>query len=531
MKNKSLVLLKTLLRSTSQHNIYKYSKDKKKKGRIIGNTIGFTFLYLLLMAYCVGVCIGYGELGIIDLMPAICSLTITALALFFTFFKTNGYLFNFKEYDMLMSLPFKPATVAGCKFIYMYVKSLPWNMSISVAILIGYAIKTQPAIWVYPVWIIMSLFLPIIPMLIASFLGFIIARISAGFRKKNIIQTVLTIIFVLAIFALRFVIEALARDSEKLNDTLMSAAETIRKIEKIYLPAEWFNGAVTCFAISDILLLIGVSVLLFVAVFVPVGRSYRSINSKLKSHAASKKFKMSSQKSRSVLNAIAFKEFKRMTGSSVYMTNVAMGEIFAVIIGIAVLFINIDSLIAMALQGAPVTKEILYPAFPMIIYFFPGMVATTAISPSLEGKNYWIVQSLPITKKTLCKGKMLFNMYLTVPFGIFATICLCISAKVPVLTSILMLVLIVCMCAFSTAWGGVCGFKYMRLDWENEIEVVKQGMNVTVYLLPNMFGTMAVAALMIFLGTMIDVNLILGILILLYGGLGALCYRKAISYT
>ena len=35
----------------------------------------------------------------------------------------------------------------------------------------------------------------------------------------------------------------------------------------------------------------------------------------------------------------------------------------------------------------------------------------------------------------------------------------------------------------------MCGIRYMPLHWENEIEVVKQGTAVSVYLLPNMFVT------------------------------------------
>lgn len=530
MNNNSFVLLRTLLKSTSQWNIYRYCKDKKKKGRIIGSFIGSAILYLLLIGYCTFVCVGYGKIGLIDLMPGICSLSISALALFFTLFKTNGYLFNFKEYDMLMALPLSPAAIAGCKFLYMYAKSLPWNMSISVAILIGYAININPAIWVYPVWLILSLFLPVIPMLAASFLGFLIAKISSGFRKKNIIQTILSIVVVLAVFALRFVIEYFVRNEDQMNEVMVLAAEKIRMAESIYLPAAWFNGAVTGFKISDILLLVGVTVLLFVAVFIPVGRSYRSINSKLKSHAASKNFKMTAQNGRSVLNAIAYKEFRRMTGSSIYITNASMGEIFAVIIGIAALFLNIDDLLGTALHGAPITMNMLYPAIPMIVYFFIGMAATTTMTPSLEGKNYWIVQSLPISKKTLWQGKMLYNMYLTVPFAVFATICLCISARVPILTSILNITLAVCLCAFSTAWGCVCGVKYMRLDWENEIEVVKQGTGLAIYMFPNMFATMGIIVLIVFLSMKMDQNLILCILIVIYSALAGLSYRKAISY-
>ena len=530
MKNNGILLLKTLLLSTSQRNILRYSKDGKKRKKIVGNAIGTLLLYAMLMAYCIAMCIGYGVVGIINAAPVMCALVISVLAFFFTFFKTNGYLFNFKEYDMLMSLPLEAKTVAACKFMYMYVKSLPWYMSISVAMMIGYGIYARPYFFTYPLWLVLSFFLPVIPMLISAFLGFLIARISAGFRKTNIIQTVLTFIFVIFCFSLRFIIEDLFRN-DKVEATLETASEMTGNAAKIYLPAGWFAEAVSRYSLSAALLLIGVSALLFAAVFCMVGSSYRNINSALKSHAAARNYRMTEQKKRSAVHAIAHKEFRRLTGSTAYMTNGALGEILAVLLGIITLIIGFDRIVAVVTQGAPIDPAMLQPAIPFIIYFFIGMVATTACSPSLEGKNYWIVQSLPIEKTTLYQGKMLFNMMLTVPFMVFATLCLCISAKVPLLNTLLYLILGFALCAFSTAWGCVCGIRHMRLDWENEIEVIKQGAAVAIYMLPNMFAVMGLMVLVVFLGTRMDHRLLTLILILIMAVLAGLSYMRVMALS
>lgn len=527
MKGNNAVLLGALLRSTSQLNIYRYSKDRKKKGRIIGNTVGFIVLYLMIIAYCVVMCIGFGAIGLTGVIPCLSALTVSLLAFFFTFFKTNGYLFNFREYDMLMSLPFEAKTVAGCKFLYMYIKSLPWYMSVSVAMLIGYGIYARPAFYVYIIWTLLSFFIPVIPMLFASFIGFIITKISAGFKKTNIAQIILTFAVVAFCLSLRVILEDMFRN-DKVEETIEAASETITGTAAIYLPAGWFTKAVQDIEISSILLLVGVSVALFEIMFILVGRSYREINSRLKSHAASRRAKLSGRKKKSVVNTIAFKEFKRITGSTVCATNVLIGEIFALVFGVAALFADIDKAIATVLQGAPVTKEMLFPAFPLIIYFFVGMVATTAISPSLEGRNYWIVKSLPLSEKTLYQGKMLFNMYLTVPFMLFGVLCIDISARASVLTTVLSMILGFTLCALSTTWGCVCGKKHMRLDWENEVEVVKQGSAITMYLLPNMFATMGLIALSVFLGTRISQDLVILALIVISALLSFICYRKSV---
>ena len=151
------------------------------------------------------------------------------------------------------------------------------------------------------------------------------------------------------------------------------------------------------------------------------------------------------------------------------------------------------------------------------------------MSPSLEGRNYWIVQSLPIEKKTLYQGKMLFNMYLTVPAMAFATLCMCISAGVSAVDTVLYLILGFALCAFSTAWGCVCGVKHMRLDWENEIEAIKQGAAVALYMLPNMFVVMGLMVLVVFLGLRMDHRLMTLAFILLATVLAALSYLRVMS--
>ena len=214
-----------------------------------------------------------------------------------------------------------------------------------------------------------------------------------------------------------------------------------------------------------------------------------------------------------------------MTGSPTYLVNGATGELLAVILGLATLLIGFDKIASTITQGAPIDASILHPAIPFIVYFLIGMIATTVCSPSLEGKNYWIVQSLPIEKKTLYQGKMLFNMELTVPFMAFTTLCLCISAKVSVLNTMLYMFLGFVLCAFSTAWGCVCGIRYMRLDWENEVEVIKQGSAVVIYMFPNMFAAMGLVVLAVYLGTRMNHSLLTLILIFIATALAAISYR------
>ena len=140
---------------------------------------------------------------------------------------------------------------------------------------------------------------------------------------------------------------------------------------------------------------------------------------------------------------------------------------------------------------------------PGIVYFFAGMMPTTVASPSLEGKSDWILKSMPVTKKTICKGKIGLNLLLNLLPGMFAVVGGLISLRASALEYLVGLLMLVAMCLFSSIYGMQCGLKYCKVDWKNEIEVVKQGRAVTFYMLPNLFATMGLVILMIFFGATI----------------------------
>ena len=77
----------------------------------------------------------------------------------------------------------------------------------------------------------------------------------------------------------------------------------------------------------------------------------------------------------------------------------------------------------------------------------------------------------------------------------------------------------------------MCGVKHIRLDWENEVEVIKQSSAVAIYMFPNMFAGMALGTLAVVLGTKVEHNLITLGFLLLAGVLAALSYRKVMRLS
>ena len=302
------------------------------------------------------------------------------------------------------------------------------------------------------------------------------------------------------------------------------------------MPSRWFREAVNDGNIVSFLLFVVVTLVLFEIFFLLLSKNYREINSKLMTYSkAEKKEKCKSTsdnayKKKNIVTSIVMKEFKCLMGSTVFATNAVMGEVMALILGIAVIFMNVDKLIATVFEGAPITKEMLIPAVPFIIYFMVGMVPASAPSPSLEGKKLWILKSLPIQKMDICKGKMIFNMLLALPVGIFACMTCFISAKAGVIDTLAGILEITVLCLLSTVFGLRCGLKHINTEWENEVEVVKQGAAVTSYLLPNMITTMILLVVSVVAGKVLTPALISLIVIVVCSVLTALSFEGVKKY-
>lgn len=530
--NNTLVLLRTMVISSSISNIYRHCKDKKKRGKILGGFIGMAVLYLFMIAYFIAQAVVVGQNGFLNEIPSLTATSVMAMAFLLCIFRASAYLFRFKEYDMLMAMPFEVSQIVQCKFLHMYIKMLPWFFTISVAMLIGYGVVGKPAFYVYPVWLLLSLVLPVIPMVVASFFSALIARVSALFRYKKMVQTVFMFIFILLCFFSRFIIEAVIREDKMTEtvETLVSVNGSIKSklfltdfFEKAVLEGKWLYGV----------LLIVITVVVFSVFYLIVSKMYRRINSSMGEHTALRNYQMTTLKSQSIKKSIAMKELRRMTGSTNYMVNAGFGIIMVVIATIAALFINADQIIQTMLQGAPITKEMLLPAIPFLVYMFVGMVPTTCCSPSLEGKNYWIVQSLPITKMDLYKGKMLFQLWLSIPASVLGTLVLSLRFGAGFIEALILVLESVVLCLFCTVFGLVCGIKFMRLDWENEIEIIKQSTAVVAYLFPNLIATMGLIVGSVALGLSIGTVTVTVLGILVVAVLASICYfivRKMIGY-
>lgn len=138
MKNKCLLLLKVQIQNMA---------PKKKWGaKQIFLAAMYGILLAMLASYSFGLSFGLGFLKMEEIVPG-CAVIVPGIVIFFfTMLKTNGIMFAYKDYDMLMALPIPTRTVIASRFLLMYLFNLGITTFVLVPMGVGYFLWVKKSV-------------------------------------------------------------------------------------------------------------------------------------------------------------------------------------------------------------------------------------------------------------------------------------------------------------------------------------------------------------------------------------------------
>lgn len=213
----------------------------------------------------------------------------------------------------------------------------------------------------------------------------------------------------------------------------------------------------------------GLSLAAFGAVAAAAALSFHKISRSLYSNFARHDYRMGRLKAESLLRSLCKRELRRYFSSSIYVTNTIIGPIMGCVLS-AALFLSGTDFIKGVLP-LPIDVE---GIVPFVIAGVFCMMTATATSISMEGKNWWILKSLPLTAKNILDGKILMNLLLLLPFYLLSELFLIFALK-PGAGELLWLLLIpAVLILFSCVYGIAVNLRFPLLEWESEVRVVKQ---------------------------------------------------------
>jgi len=461
-------LTKLQLKNLYGLNVLRHTKDKKQKGIKIALLCTYMFLILIACGYVGGLTFAYSYLGLFEMIPAYLIMISSLIILFFAIFKAGSVIFQKNAYDILASLPLPQSAIVISRFIRMYIENLMIAVIVMFPAMLICGVMQRPAVSFYIIGLLVTIVIPLLPITIATFLGALVTAVSSRMKHKSLVSAVLSMaLFMVLMLGLSRVS---GMEDEFTIEMFKNLSEIVLKlISRIYPPAVWMGNAMLTGNFLQVFACIIGMLGVFVLVIAIVSVNYYRISHRLYSTNAKHDYKMETLKKNSILGALYKREAKRYFSSTVYVTNTIVGPVMALVFAIMLLVIDtglIEQELGMAIDVTGFA--------PFLLAAILGMMPTTCTTISMEGKQWWIVKSLPIKAKDLLDAKILLYFTLTAPFYVISEILFIIGLKPTLMEFIWSLVIPIIMTGFSAVFGITVNLKLPVFDWENEVTVVKQ---------------------------------------------------------
>lgn len=453
------------------------SGEDPNKGLLvtIGVCIGILLVAIIPFIYATAMADVLTELNLLDLLLISAIMMSTMITFFTSIYKAQGVLFSAKDYEMLVSLPIKQSVILASKMIQLLILNYLFAALILIPTSIVYFSRVNLSPLFFAYLIIVFIFAPLIPIVLASIIAFILSYISSKMKYKNMFLT-------LGSFAVVILIMGVSMNMQNIGEFVTVNSESIIEgVEKIYPPAIYFTNALATLDIVSLLKFIVVSVVPFVIFLFIFSKFYKNINSKLGESFKSSNYKLTTLKTASPIKALIRKEIKGYFSCPTYVLNTLVGMVIITITSIASLFFGRD--IIAKLLDIPEAKDMIPLLMIGGLTLCVCMSCTTNSSISLEGKKLWILKSSPIDVIDIFKGKIAVNLLILIPIILLNSIILLISLKMN-LSNFIWMIIIPSLYGFAISIGGILiNLYFPKLDWVTEISVVKQSISVIITIL------------------------------------------------
>ena len=383
--------------------------------------------------------------------------------------KANGYLFESKDFDLLMSMPIGPKAIIFSKISNLFLLNYLSFGAIYIPSVVYYAIFATPAIWFYPLAFLVFIIGPFLLVAISSILSYLIGLILSRFKYKNLIQIVVfTAFLVVMVYGSMSINQQTDMDPEQME---LIVQQMINVLYKVYYPAKWaVNGLTGDFL--QLLIYIGISIIPFVLFVYIIAHNYVKANSRAKRSYREKNFKLTEQKVNGQFGSLLKREFKRYFSNSGVVLNTLAGPIMSLLFALMFLFgsdtfgDSIDK----------ITTELSVLIIIALQVMMSGVSPTTASSISLEGKTFWIIKSSPVSPSKVLLSKITMNLILSMPAAIIVTIATVIVLPVGIIEILLLIFVPNLFLILSSLTGMLFNLIFPKMEWDNPIKPVKQGL-------------------------------------------------------
>ena len=411
---------------------------------------------------------------------------------------TKGFLFGFKDFDLLMSLPIKKEYIMLTKLFGFIMSQFLYVVLTMVPALLIYGIYAGMDFNFYLLSFLGLPFFYFIAILISVIIGLLIKYLSGKSKYENLFSTIMSILFTVLIFFISF----------KMNDidkvSFMKYVVSFIDYIKLFLPTVYLyiNGSINSNYLQVIIsVFINLSILMLTTIL--FSKSFLKLNSINNEGYKVKNFKIKNSTLNSTRITLFKKEMFRFLSNFMYVLNMSMGTIMLVIGSFYLLF-NQNIISEILMEVNLILDVNTLPVYLLaLITVLSSMTCITCVSISLEGLQIWISKTLPIDTFEIFLSKILVNFIIIVVPSLLSYSIFIVLFKIDLYWLIVGLIYIVLLAMFVSMIGIIINLFFPKINFDREIQVIKQSISSFVGIFLNLFVSLGISY---FLVNMLDQN-------------------------
>ena len=450
------------------------SRQKKKKSK--GMIVLFAVLYIYLAVVLVGMmCMLFGQLanpyhalGLDWLYFSMASLMALGFSIFGGVFTTQNQLYDAKDNDLLLSMPIRPGMILLSRMIPLLALNLLVVALVMLPASVMYAILVQFSFLYFLIQLLGIIAVCFLSQSICCLLGW-----GLHWLLSKVNKSLASLLYMVMFLGLYFGIYSQAGN---IMNSMAAEGAAIASVLRSWVWPLYAMGRGCSTDAGYFLIFAAICAAAFGLVCLLLSKTFLKAATFRRSSRI-RKLNPNQAKTASPTDAIVFKEWRHFLGSPVYLTNMGLGILLTA--ALAAAGVSLRGKVLEMLGTFEALGLNIRGYFPLIICgllaFLACMMFISAPSVSLEGKNLWILKSMPLSGWQILSAKLKFHCLLTVPVILAAGLALSAAYGCgigEVLLCMLVPGLLAVLCGLV---GMVFGLKWARLEWLNEAYPVKQG--------------------------------------------------------
>ena len=230
----------------------------------------------------------------------------------------------------------------------------------------------------------------------------------------------------------------------------------------------------------------------------------------------------------SPFRAILKNESNRYFNSPTMMLNTLIGPLGMICLTIWLAVNHGTTLTTMICASFGISVNTGYLLVAILFAALTILTYPAAFSISLEGKQLWILRSMPIPAHTILSAKVLFNILLISPITLTCGLILQIVLKLSIMNFIALMLIPVLANVLISYSGVLINLCFPKLEFESEAAVIKQSMSSLIMMLGGMVLITILLVITIGLASYLSaiylIIIIIGILAIAVGIVAVLTY-------